>query len=207
MMLDEITAKAGSHKRRKRVGRGESSGFGKTSTRGHKGVQARSGGGMRPLHEGGQMPIFRRLPKRGFNNVKFARLTEHVNLDRIDKRFNDGDTVNIDTLRTARLVMQTGSIVKVLARGTLTKKLTVEAHEFSAKAKELIEKAGGTAKIIELKTPAEKAKAKRGTKKATKPKPAKPAPAPQAEAPTEPKAESQPEQAPPKADNQESSAE
>lgn len=206
MMLDEITAKAGAHKRRKRVGRGESSGFGKTSTRGHKGVQARSGGGMRPLHEGGQMPIFRRLPKRGFNNTKFARLTEHVNLDRLDSRFNDGDTVNIEALRAAKLVMQTGSIVKVLARGALTKKLTVEAHEFSAKAKELIEKAGGTAKVIEFKTPAEKAKAKRGTKKATKPKPAKEAPAPAAAAP-EPKADPQPEQAPPKADNQESSAE
>ncbi len=165
MRLDEITSAAGAHKRRKRVGRGESSGMGKTCTRGNKGCQSRSGGGTRPLHEGGQMPIFRRLPKRGFSNVQFATRVEVVNLARLEAFFNDGDTVDVAVLRQRHLVGGAQPLVKILAKGVLSKKLTVEAHAFSGKAKELIEKAGGTARLIERRSAAEKAAAKRNSAK------------------------------------------
>jgi len=165
MMLSEITARAGGHRRRRRVGRGESSGRGKTCTRGNKGCQSRSGGGTRPLHEGGQMPIFRRLPKRGFSNAPFRTTTEVVNISLLEATFDDGATVDVAALAQHGLVRGPEFAVKVLAKGTLSKKLTVEAHAFSAKAREAIEKAGGTVKLIAAQSAAEKAQAKRNTRK------------------------------------------
>ncbi len=137
-LAHEITALAGAGKRRKRVGRGESSGLGKTCGRGHKGLQSRSGGGTRRMTEGGQMPIFRRLPKRGFNNENFRTEFEIINLGTLNERFSDGDTVDLAKLRAARLVHGAKPLVKVLAKGALECKLTVEAHAFSKQAIELI---------------------------------------------------------------------
>ena len=161
MMLNDVTARGGAHKRRMRVGRGESSGKGKTSGRGNKGSQSRAGGGVRPLTEGGQMPLFRRLPKRGFSNVQFRTRFEIVNVGELNDRFGDGDTVNAEVLCQRRLVRTDAAPVRILGDGALERKLTVEAHSFSQKARELIEKAGGTVKLIERKTAAEKAAAKR----------------------------------------------
>lgn len=168
MMLNEVTKAAGAHRKRKRVGRGESSGWGKTATRGNKGCQSRSGGLVRPLTEGGQMPTFRRLPKRGFNNAQFCKQVEIVNLADLERTFHDGDTVDVAALSSAGLV-RTGRKVKVLAQGTCTKKLTVHAHAFSASAQEALGRVGGTAKVIACPTPAEKARAKRNSRKAQAP--------------------------------------
>jgi large subunit ribosomal protein L15 len=166
MMLSEVTAQAGRHKRRKRVGRGESSGTGKTAGRGHKGCQSRSGGGVHPLSEGGQMPLFRRLPKRGFSNYNFRNEFEVVNVAELERCFGDGDTVDPDVLRKLRLIQATTPRVKILAKGALAKKLTVEAHAFSAGAVKAIENAGGTVKLIELPDAAAQARAKRNSAKA-----------------------------------------
>ncbi len=173
MRLDEITALAGAHRRRKRVGRGEASGHGKTCGRGNKGCQSRAGGGTRILHEGGQMPIFRRLPKRGFSNFEFRTAYQVVNLARLDKIFSAGQAVDVAALRQHGLVSGDAPLVKILGTGTLSKKLSVEAHAFSASAAEAIEKAGGTVKRIERGVPADKARAKRNTakKKAAEPGP------------------------------------
>ena len=170
MMLDQITTQAGAHKRRKRVGRGEASGMGKTCTRGSKGCQSRAGGGTRPLHEGGQMPLFRRLPKRGFSNFNFRTEYEIVNLDALEAIFDSGQTVDAAALKAQGLVRGAG-LVKILGNGTLAKKLTVVAHAFSANARTAIEQAGGVARRIEQRSPAEKARAKRraAKKKATSP--------------------------------------
>jgi large subunit ribosomal protein L15 len=171
MMLSEITSRAGRHKRRKRVGRGESSGKGKTAGRGHKGCQSRAGGGVRPLTEGGQMPIFRRLPKRGFSNYNFRNEFTVVNVAQLERCFADGDTVDPDTLGKLRLIRASAPRVKILAQGGLAKKLTVEAHAFSAKARQAIEAAGGTVKLIELRDPAALARAKRNSAKARRSQP------------------------------------
>lgn len=160
--IHEITAAAGAHKRRKRVGRGESSGRGKTCGRGNKGCQSRSGGGTRRLTEGGQMPMFRRLPKRGFSNFNFRTEYVVVNLGTLNDRFADGESVDLNSLRERRLLQGPDPLVKVLAKGTLERKLSVAAHAFSGKARELIEKAGGTVKLLEVKNRAALAKAKRG---------------------------------------------
>jgi len=165
MILNEITQAAGRNRRPKRVGRGESSGAGKTAGRGHKGCQSRSGGGTRPLSEGGQMPIFRRLPKRGFSNYDFRTEYAIVDLGDLDRRFADGDTIDLDLLKKVRLVQHSAKRVKVLAKGKLGKKLTVEAHAFSANAGKAIADAGGTAKVIEQLDPAAAARAKRNTAK------------------------------------------
>ena len=174
MMLHEVTSQAGGHQRRKRVGRGEASGHGKTCGRGNKGCQSRAGGGTRLLHEGGQMPIFRRLPKRGFSNFHFRAAYQVVNLAALSELFQDGQTVNVDALCKANLVRGGEAWVKILGDGKLTKKLTVVAHAFSAGAKAAIEKAGGTAQVIEQRDPAQQARAKRNTakKKAAQPEPA-----------------------------------
>jgi large subunit ribosomal protein L15 len=148
MMLDQITRAAGAHRRRKRVGRGESSGRGKTSGRGNKGQQARAGGNVRPLTEGGQMPLFRRLPKRGFSNAFFRKTYAIVNLGTLEERFRDGATVDPDALRKLRLIPRKDRPVRILAKGTLTRRLTVAAHAFSAKARTLIEQAGGTVTVL-----------------------------------------------------------
>jgi len=164
MMLNEITKQAGKHKRRKRVGRGESSGQGKTAGRGHKGCHSRSGGGTRALSEGGQMPIFRRLPKRGFSNYNFRTAIDTVNVCDLERRFSDGDTVDLGLMKKMRLISGSAP-VKILAKGVLSRKLTVEANMFSGKARQVIEAAGGAVKVIELRDRAALARAKRNSAK------------------------------------------
>ncbi|MCC7033308.1 MAG: 50S ribosomal protein L15 [Acidobacteria bacterium] len=147
MSLNNLKPAAGSKFSRKRVGRGPGSGNGKTAGRGSKGAQSRSGYSYKRGFEGGQMPLHRRVPKRGFNNADFRTAYEVVNLDQIEARFDTGATVNPDTLRAAGLV-NSRQPVKVLARGDVTKALTVQAHKFSGKAAEKIAAAGGTAQAI-----------------------------------------------------------
>ena len=144
MNLHNLKPNRGAKHRVKRLGCGESSGLGKTSGRGHKGQKSRSGGGVRPGFEGGQMPLHRRLPKRGFNNTRFQDKIAVVNVASLNERFEDGDTVNMGTLKAARLVKGTYDGVKVLGNGDLAKKLTVEGCKVSASAKKKIEKAGGS---------------------------------------------------------------
>ena len=144
MNLHNLKPNPGAKHRVKRLGCGESSGLGKASGRGHKGQKSRSGGGVRPGFEGGQMPLHRRLPKRGFNNTRFQDKIAVVNVASLNERFEDGDTVNMGTLKAARLVKGTYDGVKVLGNGDLAKKLTVEGCKVSASAKEKIEKAGGS---------------------------------------------------------------
>ena len=144
MNLHNLEPNRGAKHRVKRLGCGESSGLGKTSGRGHKGQKSRSGGGVRPGFEGGQMPLHRRLPKRGFNNTRFQDKIAVVNVASLNERFEDGDTVNMGTLKAARLVKGTYDGVKVLGNGDLAKKLTIEGCKVSASAKEKIEKAGGS---------------------------------------------------------------
>ncbi|WP_138420159.1 50S ribosomal protein L15 [Aquibacillus sediminis] len=133
-------------KERNRVGRGMSSGNGKTSGRGHKGQKARSGGGTRPGFEGGQMPLFQRLPKRGFTNIHRKELAI-VNLDALN-RFEDGTEVTPELLLESGVVSKLKAGIKVLGNGNVDKKLTVKAHKFSASAKEAIEAAGGKTEVI-----------------------------------------------------------
>jgi large subunit ribosomal protein L15 len=147
MMNHEITCIAGSHKSRKRVGRGSGSGHGKTSGRGSKGCLSRSGVALRILAEGGQMPLFRRLPKRGFSNYKFANRYETVNISQLE-RFDDNTDVGIEQLSDAGLINGLKSRVKILGNGELTKKLQVTAHKFSKNAEHKITASGGAIKII-----------------------------------------------------------
>jgi len=144
MRLHDLKPNPGAKHRRKRLGIGESSGKGKTSGKGHKGQKARSGGSIRPGFEGGQMPIFRRLPKRGFNNAQFKTVYGVVNLDSLEKSFSAGDIVNEETLRKVGLVNGNFDGVKILGRGELSKALNITVDEISASAREKIEKAGGT---------------------------------------------------------------
>ena len=144
MNLHTLKPNRGAKHRVKRLGCGESSGLGKTCGRGHKGQKSRSGGGVRPGFEGGQMPLHRRLPKRGFNNTRFQDKIAVVNVGSLDERFEDGATVNEESLRAARLIKGAYDGVKVLSNGDLTKKLTVEGCKVSSSAKEKIEKAGGS---------------------------------------------------------------
>jgi len=148
MNVTDITKRAGSHRRRKRVGRGQGSGRGKTCTRGHKGGGSRAGWTSRKFAEGGQMPLFRRIPKRGFSNFKFATRYSVVNVRDLEARFSAGDVVNVQALIDARLVRNDQLPVKILGDGTLSKKLTVEAAKFSKKAAEAISGAGGEAKVV-----------------------------------------------------------
>ena len=144
MRLHDLKPTPGSKHRSRRVGRGESSGLGKTSGKGNKGQKARSGASIRPGFEGGQMPLARRLPKKGFNNAQFKTQYAIVNLVDLEIKFADGDEVNEQSLRNVGLVKGTFDGVKVLANGELTKKLTVAVEKVSATAKEKIEKAGGS---------------------------------------------------------------
>ena len=132
---------------RKRVGRGPGSGTGKTSGKGHKGQNARSGGGVRPGFEGGQLPLFRRLSKRGFNNYNFRTVYSTVNVGDLE-RFEEGTTVTKELLIEVGLVKKELDGIKVLGNGELTKKLTVKANKFSSAAKEKIENVGGTTEVI-----------------------------------------------------------
>jgi large subunit ribosomal protein L15 len=143
MRLHTIKPNPGAKHRRKRLGIGESSGKGKTSGKGHKGQKARSGGSIRPGFEGGQMPIYRRLPKRGFTNAPFKTVYGVVNLDSLEKNFSPGETVNEESLRKIGLVKGRFDGVKVLGRGEVTKALTIEVDEISETARLKIEKAGG----------------------------------------------------------------
>lgn len=146
MRLDELQPAEGSKFTRKRVGRGIGSGTGKTSGRGHKGQNARSGGGVRPGFEGGQMPLYRRLPKRGFTNI-FAKQYVSINVEALNK-FEDGTEVTAQVLKENGIISKTLDGVKILGRGELTKKLNVKVAKYSASAKEKIEKAGGKAEVM-----------------------------------------------------------
>ena len=145
MMIHDITAKVGAHKKRTRVGRGEGSGKGGTSGRGHKGAKSRAGWSSRPGYQGGSTPIARRFPKRGFSNAGFRTLFHEVNVDALEKHFDSGATVDAAALVAKGLIRDAKLPVKVLGNGDLKKKLTVNAAKFSATAKTKIEKAGGTA--------------------------------------------------------------
>ena len=146
MKLHELKPAEGSRQERKRKGRGIGSGNGKTAGKGHKGQNARSGGGVRVGFEGGQTPLFRRLPKRGFTNINRKEYAL-VNLDVLN-RFEDGTEVTPELLIETGVVKNEKSGIKVLAKGNVEKKLTVKAHKFSASAKEAIENAGGTTEVI-----------------------------------------------------------
>ena len=159
MKLNAISDNPGATKNRKRVGRGIGSGTGKTSGSGHKGQKARSGVSINGF-EGGQMPIHRRLPKRGFNNARFRTEYVPVNLSDLEKHFEDGATVDVCTLKTAGLANGGGKVlVKILGNGKLTKKLTVTAHKFSGSAQKAIEAAGGTCQALNVPKPAPEAEA------------------------------------------------
>lgn len=146
MNLSNLKPRPGSKHRVKRLGCGESSGHGKTSGKGHKGQKARSGGSIRLGFEGGQMPLIRRVPKRGFNNAEFKTQWAIVNLESLN-RFEDGATVDEKMLLDAGVIRRPFELVKILASGDLTKKLTIVADHASAAAKAAIEKAGGTLTI------------------------------------------------------------
>lgn len=148
MKLHELSPAPGSTKSAWRKGRGVGSGNGKTAGRGHKGQNARTGGGVRPGFEGGQIPLYRRLPKRGFTNSLFKKEYAIINLETLDKLFNDGDAVSMETLLKKGVIRKELNGLKVLGRGEITKKLTVKAAIFSASAKEKIEAAGGKAEVI-----------------------------------------------------------
>ena len=147
MKLHELKPNEGSVQTRKRVGRGPGSGLGKTSGKGHKGQNARSGGGVRPGFEGGQLPLFRRLPKRGFNNYEFRTEYAVVNVGDLND-FKDGSVIELKNLKESRLVKKEKDGIKILGSGELTKKLTVKANKFSSTAKEKIENAGGKIEVI-----------------------------------------------------------
>ena len=147
MKLHELSPAPGSTSERKRIGRGPASGQGKTAGKGHKGQKARAGRGMRAGFEGGQMPLQRRIPKRGFVNI-FAKEIAIVNLSAIDEKFADGAVVDVEALIAAGLVKKELDGVKVLGNGEITKKLTVKVNAFSESAKAKIEAAGGKAEVI-----------------------------------------------------------
>ncbi len=146
MELQDLVSVKGSRKAPKRVGRGHGSGWGKTAGKGHKGQNARSGGGVRPGFEGGQMPLQRRIPKRGFNNI-FAKKVVSVNVGDLEK-FGEGSVVSVNELINMGLIKRSFDKVKILGNGELTKNLTVKAQMFSKSAVQKIESAGGKAEVI-----------------------------------------------------------
>lgn len=146
MKMHELSPAFGSTKEAKRIGRGHGSGNGKTAGKGHKGQKARAGHGMRPGFEGGQMPLQRRVPKRGFNNI-FAKEVTAVNVSALEV-FEDGATVDAAALKEKGIIKTADNAVKVLGNGKLTKKLTVKLNAFSASAAEKINSAGGKAEVI-----------------------------------------------------------
>jgi len=169
MMIHEITIQAGKHKRRMRIGRGESSGHGKTSGRGTKGSGARTGGEIPFGSEGGNMPLFRRLPKRGFNNNYFRQRFSIVNVSDLELHFDAGATVDASALIAKGLVRDERYPVKILGDGELSKKLTVIAGKFTEQAAEKITKAGGTMQTLELDRNKGKVNPKTGRFKSQKP--------------------------------------
>lgn len=162
MNLNDVNEGIQKNRRKKRLGRGTGSGLGKTSGRGHKGQRSRSGASFHPMFQGGAMPMFRRIPKRGFNN-KFALTVLAVNVGQLEKLFEAGDEVNQESLAGTAIGKSRYDVLKILGDGELTKKLTISAHRFSKSAREKIEKAGGT--IVELpgKKPVPKNKQKSAT--------------------------------------------
>ena len=147
MKLHDMSPTPGSRKPRKRVGRGDSSGLGKTAGRGEKGQKSRTGSRIRPFFEGGQIPLFRRLPKRGFKNADRV-IYALVNLSVIESNYQAGEVVDLESLHAKKLLGKGETIVKVLANGELTKALTVKAEKFSAAATAKIEAAGGKVEIV-----------------------------------------------------------
>ena len=148
MKMHELRPADGAKTAAKRVGRGIGSGLGKTSGKGHKGQKARSGGGVRPGFEGGQMPLVRRIPKRGFNN-RFRKVYSIVNLSALEDKFENGAVVDAEALIVSGILSKIEDAgVKILGNGELTKSLTVKANKFSASAKEAIEKAGGSVEVL-----------------------------------------------------------
>lgn len=162
MMIHEVTEKVGKHKRRKRVGRGPGSGLGKTCGRGHKGAKSRAGasGSIRASSEGGQMPWFRRIPKRGFSNAQFRKEYRIVNIKAMDARFDDGAEITPEALVEVGLIKDAKLPVKVLGEGETSKKFTVTAAMFSRAAAEKIEKAGGKVTATQPAKAAAKSKGK-----------------------------------------------
>ena len=201
MRLHDLKPRPGAKHRRKRLGQGESSGHGKTSGRGGKGQTARSGSSIRIGFEGGQMPLIRRIPKRGFNNARHGTTYLPVNLDALNQ-FDDGARVDPEALRNAGLAKGRSDRVKILGDGELTRKLTVSAHSFSASAKAKIEAKGGTCEFLvpprpprvkpQSAAPAAKAEAAEAKPEAGESKPAKKrkseAPKPESAEPEPPKA-------------------
>lgn len=147
MKLHDLAPEQGANRPVKRVGRGPASGQGKTAGKGHKGQKARAGSGPRIGFEGGQMPLQRRIPKRGFNNI-FAKEIAIVNVSALEERFEDGAVVDVESLLASGLVKNQLDGIKILGNGELTKKFTVKANAFSDSAKEKIEKAGGSVEVV-----------------------------------------------------------
>ena len=147
MKLHELSPQQGSSKKAWRKGRGVGTGNGKTAGRGHKGQNARSGGGVRPGFEGGQIPMYRRIPKHGFSNFLFKKDYAIINVEQLDK-YEDGAVISLETLINDGVVRKELNGLKVLGNGNITKKLTAQATVFSASAKEKIEAAGGKAEVI-----------------------------------------------------------
>jgi len=159
MNLNDIHRNVQTHRSRKRVGRGPGSGHGKTAGRGHKGQRSRSGYSSLRVFEGGQMPLFRRIPKRGFHN-RFAETVAVLNVSNLENHFQNGDEVTPEVLRAKALLKGRYDLLKILGNGELTKNLTVSAHRFSTSAKEKIEKAGGQVRLLPGKKPVVKNKQK-----------------------------------------------
>ena len=159
MKIHDVNQGIQKFKRKKRLGRGTGSGLGKTSGRGHKGQRSRSGASQHPMFQGGAMPMFRRIPKRGFNN-KFALKVGIINLRDLELNFESGEEVNPDTLKAKSLAKYRYDILKILGEGELTKKLKISAHRFSKSAAEKIEKAGGEMVTLPGKAPVTKNKQK-----------------------------------------------
>jgi large subunit ribosomal protein L15 len=152
MNLNDVNKGVHRNKSRKRLGRGPGSGLGKTAGRGHKGQRSRHGYNALSIFEGGQMPLVRRIPKRGFHN-KFALSVAIVNVGDLQRRFEVGEEVNWETLKTRNLVKGQYDVLKVLGNGELTKSLKIAAHQFSASAKEKVERAGGQITLLPPKAP------------------------------------------------------
>ena len=159
MNLNDVHRGIRKHKKRKRLGRGIGSGHGKTCGRGHKGQRSRAGHSVHPTFEGGQMPLVRRIPKRGFNN-RWAQVVAIVNVGDLEERFDDGAEVTQESLKSKNLAKGRYDELKVLGEGELTKKLKISAHRFSKSAVEKIQKAGGEAVVLPGKKPVVKNKQK-----------------------------------------------
>ena len=147
LKLEDLHPAKGSTHKAKRLGQGPGSGKGKTAGKGHKGDKARTGGGVRPGFEGGQMPLTRRTPKRGFNNYRFAKVFQPVNLDTLERKFEAGAEIDSEALYNARVIRKKDIPVKILADGELTKAFKIKAGAFSAEAVKKIEAAGGTHEV------------------------------------------------------------